>query len=191
MNTLLPALVYASAAVFLAGMGWRLFTWLRAPVPLKIVLTPGPTTSAGVAHRLAGEALLFRSLFGADRSLWVAAWIFHLSLVLLALGKASGDVSDTSIGISASSMELSLASESTNATIVEMAANVQQINQSMDELLMVVEGITSAIRDFDVAIKNVGKNVDHLANHAEHTKEFAEKKITAKGQRRATTYYPV
>ena len=84
------------------------------------------------------------------------------------------ELTDTSIGISASSMELSLASESTNATIVEMAASVQQINQSMDELLLVVEGITSAIRDFDVAIKNVGKNVDHLAGHAEHTKEFAE-----------------
>ncbi len=84
------------------------------------------------------------------------------------------ELTDTSIGISASSMELSLASESTNATIVEMAASVQQINQSMDELLMVVEGITSAIRDFDVAIKNVGKNVDHLAGHAEHTREFAE-----------------
>lgn len=83
-------------------------------------------------------------------------------------------LTETSIGISASSMELSLASESTNATIVEMAASVQQINLSMDELLMVVEGITSAIRDFDVAIKNVGKNVDHLAGHAEHTREFAE-----------------
>jgi methyl-accepting chemotaxis protein len=84
------------------------------------------------------------------------------------------ELTETSIGISASSMELSLASESTNATIVEMAASVQQINQSMDELLMVVEGITSAIRDFDIAIKNVGKNVDHLAGHAEHTREFAE-----------------
>ncbi|HJV47947.1 MAG TPA: methyl-accepting chemotaxis protein [Geothrix sp.] len=84
------------------------------------------------------------------------------------------ELTDTSIGISASSMELSLASESTNTTIIEMAASVQQINQSMDELLMVVEGITSAIRDFDIAIKNVGKNVDHLAGHAEHTKEFAE-----------------
>ncbi len=84
------------------------------------------------------------------------------------------ELTDTSIGISASSMELSLASESTNTTIVEMAASVQQINLSMDELLMVVDGITSAIRDFDIAIKNVGKNVDHLAGHAEHTKEFAE-----------------
>ncbi|MDP1830599.1 MAG: methyl-accepting chemotaxis protein [Geothrix sp.] len=84
------------------------------------------------------------------------------------------ELTDTSIGISASSMELSLASESTNTTIIEMAASVQQINQSMDELLMVVEGITSAIRDFDMAIKSVGKNVDHLAGHAEHTREFAE-----------------
>ncbi len=84
------------------------------------------------------------------------------------------ELTDTSIGISASSMELSLASESTNATIIQMAASVQQINQSMDELVMVVDGITSAIRDFDMAIKNVGKNVDHLAGHAEHTKEFAE-----------------
>jgi respiratory nitrate reductase gamma subunit len=90
MSTLLPALVYLSAAVFLAGMGWRLSIWLRAPVPLKIVLTPGPTTTAGVGRRLAGEALLFRSLFCADRSLWVAAWLFHLSLVMLAVGHIGG-----------------------------------------------------------------------------------------------------
>ena len=84
------------------------------------------------------------------------------------------ELTDTSISISASSMELSLASESTNTTIMEMAASVQQINRSMDELLGVVEGITSAIWDFDNAIQNVGKNVDHLAGHAAHTKEFAE-----------------
>ena len=90
MTSLLPALLYLSAAVFLAGMGWRLAAWLRAPVPLKIVLTPAPTTSAGVVRRLAGEALVFRSLFAADRSLWVAAWVFHLSLVMLAVGHIGG-----------------------------------------------------------------------------------------------------
>jgi respiratory nitrate reductase gamma subunit len=71
-------------------MGWRLFTWLRAPVPLKIVLTPGPVTAGGVARRLAGEVVLFRSLFGADRLLWGAAWLFHVSLVLLAAGHVGG-----------------------------------------------------------------------------------------------------
>lgn len=90
MTSLLPALVYASAAVFLVGMGWRLAAWLRAPVPLNIVLTPGPATAAGVTRRLGGEALLFRSLFGADRWLWVAAWVFHISLVLLAVGHVAG-----------------------------------------------------------------------------------------------------
>lgn len=84
------------------------------------------------------------------------------------------ELSETSVGISASSMELSLASESTNATIVEMAASIQQINKSMDSLVLVVEGITAAIRDFDTAIKSVGRNVDHLVDQTEHTREFAE-----------------
>jgi respiratory nitrate reductase gamma subunit len=90
MTPLLPALLYASIAVFLAGMSWRLSVWLRAPVPLNIVLTPGPATTAGVARRLAGEALFFHSLFAADRWLWVAAWLFHLSLALLAVGHIAG-----------------------------------------------------------------------------------------------------
>ncbi len=90
MTWLLPTLLYLSAVVFVAGMGWRIFTWLRAPVPLKIVLTPGPATTAGVVCRLAGELALFRSLFGADRRLWGAAWLFHLSLVLLAAGHIGG-----------------------------------------------------------------------------------------------------
>jgi nitrate reductase gamma subunit len=86
----LAELFYVCAAVFLVGMGWRLFTWLRAPVPLKIVLTPAPATAAGVARRLAGETLFFRSLFGADRWLWGGAWLFHLSLLLLAIGHVAG-----------------------------------------------------------------------------------------------------
>jgi nitrate reductase gamma subunit len=84
------ALFYFSAAVFLAGMTWRVFTWLRAPVPLKIPLTPGPSTTAGVARRLAGEAFLFRSLIGADRALWAAAWLLHFSFLLLAAGHIGG-----------------------------------------------------------------------------------------------------
>ena len=90
MSTLLADLFYLSVTLFLAGMNWRLAMWLRTPVPLKIVLTPGPATRAGVARRLGGEVLFFRSLFGADRGLWAAAWVFHLSLVLLAVGHIGG-----------------------------------------------------------------------------------------------------
>ena len=90
MTLLLPALLYLSAAVFLLGMGWRLSKWLRTPVPLKIVLTPAPKTSSGVAWRLGGELFGFRSLFKADPSLWIPAWLFHVSLVFLAGGHIGG-----------------------------------------------------------------------------------------------------
>ena len=86
----LADLLYCCAGVFLVGMGWRLFTWLRAPVPLKLVLTPGPKTTAGVVRRLAAEVLEFRSLFRGDRRLWAAGWAFHLSLLLLAIGHVGG-----------------------------------------------------------------------------------------------------
>jgi nitrate reductase gamma subunit len=90
MTWFLPTLFYLSVAVFLLGMAWRVSVWLRAPVPLKIPLTPGPATTAGVVGRLAGEVVLFRSLFGADCPLWVASWVFHVSLVLLAIGHVAG-----------------------------------------------------------------------------------------------------
>jgi nitrate reductase gamma subunit len=90
MTWLLPALLYVSAAAFLAGLGWRIAVWLRAPVPLKIVLTPAPATLGGVCQRLAGEVFFFRSLLRADYQLWAAAWTFHVSLVLLAVGHLGG-----------------------------------------------------------------------------------------------------
>lgn len=87
---MLSALLYFAAAVFLVGMAWRIFTWARTPVPLKIVLTPAPKTAGGVARRLAGEMLGFRSLFQADRRLWIPAWLFHVSLALLLAGHLGG-----------------------------------------------------------------------------------------------------
>jgi respiratory nitrate reductase gamma subunit len=90
MTRLLPLLCYCAAAVCVAGMGWRLFTWLRAPLPLNIVLTPAPVTGSGVSQRIAGELFLFRSLLKGDRSLWWAAWSFHVSLVMLAVGHFGG-----------------------------------------------------------------------------------------------------
>lgn len=87
---LMSALLYCAAAVFVLGMAWRLGAWLRAPVPLIIVLTPGPVTTAGVLRRLAVETIFFRSLLRADRGLWMAAWMFHVTLVLLALGHVGG-----------------------------------------------------------------------------------------------------
>jgi [DsrC]-trisulfide reductase subunit M len=105
----LATLLYFAAAVFLLGMGWRMFTWLRAPVPLKIVLTPGPSTSSGVAGRLVSEIFGFRSLFKADRFFWVPAWLFHVSLALLLIGHLGGlvmpRVAEATLGLDDSQFE--------------------------------------------------------------------------------------
>jgi len=90
MTPLLPALLYLSVAVFLIGMGWRWWVWLRTPVPLKIVLTPAPQNASGVVRRLAEEILGFRSVFEADRLLWIPAWLFHVSLLWLLAGHVCG-----------------------------------------------------------------------------------------------------
>ena len=87
---LLSIPLYVAAVVFLAGMGWRIFSWLRTPVPLKIVLTPASATASGVLRRLVEELLGFRALAGADVSLWIPAWLFHVSLFMLFLGHFGG-----------------------------------------------------------------------------------------------------
>lgn len=109
MNVALSVLLYAAVAVFLGGMGWRIFHWLRVPAPLKIPLTPAPATSVGVAGRLAGEMILFRSLFKADRAFWIPAWLFHVSLALLFAGHFAGLVvprmAETALGLNESRFE--------------------------------------------------------------------------------------
>ncbi len=76
---------YLAAGVFLLGLLRRLYVFLRAPVPLKITLTPGPTTYAGVVRRMAGQVLLFPHLFRADLPLWLGSLTFHFSLLLVLL----------------------------------------------------------------------------------------------------------
>ncbi|MGA2324950.1 MAG: sulfate reduction electron transfer complex DsrMKJOP subunit DsrM [Bryobacteraceae bacterium] len=106
---------YAAMAVFLAGVAYRVSRWARTPVPFRIPTTCGqqrslswikaarlesPTTTLGVAGRMALEILLFRSLFrnsraelregprlvyGEDKLLWLGALAFHWSFLVIFL----------------------------------------------------------------------------------------------------------
>ena len=110
MSTLfLSMALYVAMAIFLGGMGWRIYRWIRTPVPLKIVLTPGPQKFPGVLRRLVGELFGFRALAKADRSLWTPAWLFHVSLLLLFLGHLGGLViphlAQTTLGLNEKQFE--------------------------------------------------------------------------------------
>jgi nitrate reductase gamma subunit len=83
MAAILAGLFYAAAAVLVAGLAWRIRQYAGTPAPLKIPTTPAPTTTGGVALRMAREVVLFESLFKANLWTWLFGWTFHAGLALV------------------------------------------------------------------------------------------------------------
>ncbi len=81
---------YLAAAIFIVGMIWRVRTWLKAPVPFPLTLFPAPATTSGRVRRIAGELLLFPSLWRGDRGLWLWAWFMHVTLAMVIGGHIVG-----------------------------------------------------------------------------------------------------
>lgn len=73
-------LAYFATFAFVAGLIWKLFRYLRTPMPLPHALTPAPTTESGAVLRVLGDLTIFPNLFKADKLLWAGAWIFHVAL---------------------------------------------------------------------------------------------------------------
>ncbi len=82
---LFVVLPYISVGVFLLGVLYRLYSWLKTPVPLRIVTTPAPKTRIGVLLRILGDLLWFPNLLKAEKPLWAAGWTFHILLWLVLL----------------------------------------------------------------------------------------------------------
>lgn len=77
-------LPYLTLCVFVAGMAWRFYVWLKTPQPGKMTLffINNKSTFRGVLE----DVLLFPGLFKGDRLLWSFSWIFHATLALVILG---------------------------------------------------------------------------------------------------------
>ncbi len=85
LSILGSGILYAALAIFFIGFVARMLGWLKIPVPLKIPLTPAPTSMSGVIGRMATEVFVFRSLFKSDKALWVGGYLFHVSFALIIL----------------------------------------------------------------------------------------------------------
>ena len=83
-------LLYAGVLLFVGGIAVRVARWLRTPARLPLVLTPAPTTRAGVLARVAANVALIPALMRADKVLWLFGWTFHGALALVILGHVSG-----------------------------------------------------------------------------------------------------
>lgn len=79
------ALFYLATAVLVLGVAAKIRSYIRSPAPLKIPTTPAPTTTTGVALRLAREVVFFESLFKASKWTWLFGWLFHAALLLVLL----------------------------------------------------------------------------------------------------------
>lgn len=85
LTAIYAGLFYFAAIVLVAGLAIQLRRYWKTPAPLKIPTTPAPTTSGGVAFRLAREIVLFESLFKANKWIWLFGWMFHLGLLVVLL----------------------------------------------------------------------------------------------------------
>ncbi|MGD9785020.1 MAG: respiratory nitrate reductase subunit gamma [Hyphomicrobiaceae bacterium] len=83
LTGLYAALFYVATATLVGGLAYRIRRYWTVPAPLKIPTTPAPTTTSGVAFRLAREVVLFESLFKANKWIWVFGWLFHFGLLLV------------------------------------------------------------------------------------------------------------
>jgi nitrate reductase gamma subunit len=78
-------LFYVAAATLLGGVAWKCWVYARTPQPLKIPIPPAPTTRRGVVLRMLLEVTLFRSLFRANKWIWLFGWLFHAALLAVLL----------------------------------------------------------------------------------------------------------
>ena len=76
-------LFYVATLVLFAGVGMRVAKYARTPAPLKIPITPAPTTRRGVVLRMAREVVFFESLFKANKWIWLFGWVFHMGMWLV------------------------------------------------------------------------------------------------------------
>lgn len=105
-------LPYIAAGVFIAGMLWRIYSWLKCSVPFPLTMFPAPNSAVGSAAAIVKEMLLFDSLRRSDKGLWLWAWLMHIALASIIGGHIVG-ISQlghqfTAFGVSAAcSVELS------------------------------------------------------------------------------------
>jgi nitrate reductase gamma subunit len=94
MTLFFAILFYAAFAILAAGLAYKIYDFARTPAPLSIPTTPAPTTTSGVAFRMAREVVLFESLFKGNLWIWLFGWMFHMGLFLVLVRHLRYFVSD-------------------------------------------------------------------------------------------------
>ncbi len=85
VSVLFAVLFYLATLVMVVGLAYRINDYARIPAPLKIPVTPSPSSMTGVVLLMAREVFFFESLFKASLWTWLFGWLFHAGLALVLL----------------------------------------------------------------------------------------------------------
>jgi len=83
LGTIYALLFYVATALLVVGLAMKIRKYARTPAPLRIPVTPSPTTRTGVILRMFREVLFFESLFKSNKWIWAFGWVFHMSMWLV------------------------------------------------------------------------------------------------------------
>jgi len=78
-------LFWVATLVLVLGVANKIRIYAKTPAPLKIPTTPAPVTQSGVVLRMFQEVFFFKSLFRADKLLWVLGMLFHYTMLIIVL----------------------------------------------------------------------------------------------------------
>lgn len=76
---------YVATVILIVGVVMKIVRFARTPSPLVIPTTPAPTTTGGVAVRMAREVTVFESLFKGNKWTWVLGILFHYGMLIALL----------------------------------------------------------------------------------------------------------
>jgi nitrate reductase gamma subunit len=75
-------MVYIAVAVFIMGMAFQIYQWLRAPrTRVKTGYFPKPRTSGGRWSKVIEDSFVFPEVIRFDRWMWVFTILFHFGLL--------------------------------------------------------------------------------------------------------------
>jgi len=78
---------YISVLVFFSGLAYKLYKWASAPNgPLSPIYPYASKSFLGKAFDYAFKIATFKPLYGVNKKLWLASWVFHVGLILLLFG---------------------------------------------------------------------------------------------------------
>jgi len=85
LSVVYASFFYIATLVLVIGVGRKIYIYASTPQPLKIPTTPAPITYTGVVWRMVQEVTVFKSLFKANKMIWLFGWMFHVGLLLVLL----------------------------------------------------------------------------------------------------------